>query len=194
MLAHQSGSNVIDFVRGGGAVRIISGLLSVVFSSFSRCSAVPLDGNFDSCALSFAATTGLCADAVGGAISGERAEISCQKNGSWHRHSHCHWQIGMQQPSPIKERRRMTRNGMESGSTHCWRHQSVSVFVHFARAQSPPTASPTHERELGTRLDSTRLESLAASCAWIRMPRRCARCALASWLRKYRCTSVSPLH
>lgn len=78
LVAPAFGLYDVDYVRGGGAVRIVSGLLSVVFSTLSRCSAVPLDGNFDSCALSFAATTGLCADAVGGAISGERAEISGQ--------------------------------------------------------------------------------------------------------------------
>lgn len=75
LLPHRLDPGEFSYVHGGGAVRIISGDLYVASCKFSRCSAGPSDGNFDSCALSFAASTGLCTEGVGGAISGERAEI-----------------------------------------------------------------------------------------------------------------------
>jgi hypothetical protein len=78
LLPHEHDPNQIVYVRGGGAIRLIEGSLITADGSFSRCSTVPRDGIFDACALSFSASTGLCTDGLGGAISGERTDIEGQ--------------------------------------------------------------------------------------------------------------------
>ena len=75
LLPREQGYSRMVWVRGGGAIRVIKGSLLVADSNFTRCSAGPLDGDFDSCALSFSASTGLCTEGLGGAISGERTDI-----------------------------------------------------------------------------------------------------------------------
>jgi hypothetical protein len=74
LLPHTFGADQTKNVRGGGAVRTISGNLYVTSTRFTRCSAGPRDGDFDSCALSFSASTSLCTDGLGGAISVERTD------------------------------------------------------------------------------------------------------------------------
>ena len=76
LLPHKLNPSTAIYVRGGGAIRVIVGSLLVTNSHFSRCSAGPLDGDFDSCALSFSASTRLCTDGLGGAISGDRADMT----------------------------------------------------------------------------------------------------------------------
>jgi hypothetical protein len=76
LLPHKRDPIQSVYVRGGGAIRAISGSLIVTAGSFSRCSAGPLDGNFDACALSFSSSTSLCTDGLGGAISGDRADMT----------------------------------------------------------------------------------------------------------------------
>ena len=71
-------------VRGGGAIRVVEGSIYIRRGSFTRCSAGPLNGDFDSCARSFSASTGLCTDGLGGAISGDRTRIQGQTTG-WMR-------------------------------------------------------------------------------------------------------------
>lgn len=78
LLPHKQDPSQIVYVRGGGAIRAIAGVLYVSTSRFERCSAGPSDGDFDSCELSFIVTTGLCTEGLGGAISGERADITGQ--------------------------------------------------------------------------------------------------------------------
>ena len=76
LLPHTRDLGQLVYVRGGGAIRAIGGVLYVSTSQFSRCSAGPLDGDFDSCELSFIVSMGLCTDGLGGAISAERTEIT----------------------------------------------------------------------------------------------------------------------
>jgi hypothetical protein len=75
LLPHEQGYSERVYVRGGGAIRVVAGSLFIDGGSFTRCSAGPRDGNFDSCALSFNAATSICTDGLDGAISGERAGI-----------------------------------------------------------------------------------------------------------------------
>jgi hypothetical protein len=75
LLPHEHNPSQRVYVRGGGAIRLIEGSLITSDGRFKRCSAGPLDGDFDSCALSFSASAGLCTDGLGGAISGERTYI-----------------------------------------------------------------------------------------------------------------------
>jgi hypothetical protein len=96
LLPHKIDPRETGYVRGGGAVRIVSGGVYVASSQFTRCSAGPPDGDFNSCALSFAASTGLCAEGVGGAISGERASITGQMRlAQWQ----WRWRAGLRQLS-----------------------------------------------------------------------------------------------
>jgi hypothetical protein len=80
LLPHRPDSSGANRVRGGGALRIISGILNMGETSFTRCSAGPIGGDFDSCALSFSASTSLCTDGLGGAVSAELASIGSQSH------------------------------------------------------------------------------------------------------------------
>lgn len=82
LLPHQPDLAGASRVRGGGALRVIAGLVRIGDTVFSRCSAGPLDGNFDSCALSFSASTSLCTDGLGGVVSAELASIARQSRGA----------------------------------------------------------------------------------------------------------------
>lgn len=75
LLPRLADASLLVMVRGGGAIRAISSSLVIQESSFTRCSAGPFDGDFDSCALSFGTSTSLCTDGLGGVISTEMSPL-----------------------------------------------------------------------------------------------------------------------
>jgi hypothetical protein len=122
-------------VRGGGAIRIAAGSLFIDGGSFTRCSAGPRDSDFDSCALSFSASAGLCTDGLGGAISGERANIEGQTPPA-----------GCVEPAiSHAQQRSATAHPLWARLSPC-----AVICVNALPTQWPELCSPTRERQSAT--------------------------------------------
>lgn len=58
--------------RGGGAISVSSGKLYIEESSFTRCSALSLDGTLEGCEATYKPASALCSQGTGGAVVSAR--------------------------------------------------------------------------------------------------------------------------
>ena len=105
LLARAADPTRVALTRGGGAIRLLSGWLTVIKSNFERCTAAPWEGEWFWCPLFFANSTGLCSEGIGGAISTEIATV-----------------IGL-------ERHKQRRQRRLCGYAHIWAIRSTDWFA-----------------------------------------------------------------